>query len=150
MELVEATKEEEINQQESKVFLGGTIRSNWRKTIIPELKIKYFDPVVAEQSSKTIQKEREEKESSNIHLCLITPEQKEFFTFADLFDSLIENKRVVFAFYENKKRFNPIVKNTLIRIGKLVHKHGGIWVTGEKDFSVNNFSKILKEVHKKP
>lgn len=87
-----------------KVFLGGTWNnSNWRDKLIPELEknnIKYFNPIVKNWTQEHIAIENLEKNNlCDILLYMITPEQKGFYSFAEIIDSAVfSNKLVIFAY----------------------------------------------------
>ena len=70
-----------------KVFLGGTCStSTWRDTLIPKLRIDYFDPRVALWSEDAYQEEIKEKSSSNYFLYVITPQMEGFYSIAEIVD----------------------------------------------------------------
>jgi len=73
------------------VYLGGTNNdSQWRKEIIPLLKVNYFDPTDVDQNKK----EQEQIEASDYYLFVITPKMKGFFKIYPI-EELLEscNKR---------------------------------------------------------
>lgn len=65
------------------VFLGGTIKSNWRDVLIPKLTIPYFNPVVKDWTPEDQKKEELEKKRSSHQLYVITPKQVGFYSIAE-------------------------------------------------------------------
>jgi hypothetical protein len=71
-----------------KVFLGGTCNeSTWREHIKPLLNIPYFDPVVEDWNEEAQREEERQKDSSDIHLYVITKEMTGVFSIAEAVDS---------------------------------------------------------------
>jgi len=81
-----------------KVFLGGTITTpkNWRTEFIKMIEpINYFNPIVEDWNDDAQATEELEKwHRCSIHLYVITPEHKGFFTFAELIDSIYLQKQI--------------------------------------------------------
>lgn len=75
-----------------KVFLGGTCNnSNWRNTLIPLLKINYFNPVVENWTPDKQAEEILQREQCDYCLYVITPRMEGVYAIAELVDD--SNKR---------------------------------------------------------
>jgi hypothetical protein len=73
-----------------KVFLGGTCAGrNWRDELIPHLQVDYFNPVVSDWTKEAEENEYLEKQSSGIHLYVITSGLKGVFSIAEVMDSAL-------------------------------------------------------------
>lgn len=79
----------------NKVFLGGTCNDSlWRKKVIEDLKIDYFNPVVENWNEEAIKIEEDEKNNlCNIKLYIITPFQTGFYSFCEIIDSCYKDKK---------------------------------------------------------
>lgn len=112
-----------------KVFLGGTCnQSEWRATLIPDLNIDYFDPVVPEWNEAAYQKELHERATCDYCLYVITAKMKGVYSIAEVIDD--SNKRpekTIFCFSDHDGTFDPAVEKSLIAVGKMVEKNGGLW-----------------------
>lgn len=74
----------------TKVFLGGTCSGrDWRSELIPQLQIDYFNPVVSNWTPEAEANEYIEKQSSDIHLYVITSDLKGVFSIAEVMDSAL-------------------------------------------------------------
>lgn len=75
-----------------RVFLGGTCNSSqWRQNLIKLLKIDYFDPVVDDWNEEAQQREREERQTCDFCLYVITPLMTGSYAIAEAVDD--SNKR---------------------------------------------------------
>lgn len=73
---------------ENKVFLGGTCNeTTWRDTVIKNLRVPYFNPVVPDWTPEAKIKEDKEKKNSYIHLYVITPQMTGVYSIAEIIDS---------------------------------------------------------------
>lgn len=88
---------------ELKMFLGGTYSEyNWRKELIPNLKLKYFNPIIKKSEWDEAAREKEiiEKIKSDIHLYVVNVrEHKGFYTFSEVMDSVYQKKIVIFCIF---------------------------------------------------
>ena len=70
-----------------KVFLGGTCNgSTWRDTLIPMLKIDYFNPVVDDWNDDAQAREIEEREKCDYCLYVFTPRMTGTYAIAEVID----------------------------------------------------------------
>lgn len=90
---VEVAPETPVDEpRQPKVFLGGTINgSNWRESLIPQLEIDHFNPVVEIWTMESQQMEEDAKINSDYNLFVITPKQSGFFSIAELTASAIRS-----------------------------------------------------------
>ena len=112
-----------------KVFLGGTCNnSKWRETLIPQLKVNYFNPVVPEWNDQAYQKELSERENCDYCLYVLTAKMKGVYSIAEVIDD--SNKRpekTIFCYSEHDGEFDPTILKSLKAVGKMVEKNGGQW-----------------------
>ena len=112
-----------------KVFLGGTCNGSlWRETLIPLLKIDYFNPVVADWTPECQQREIEERINSDYCLYVITPKMTGVYSIAEVVDD--SNKRpqkTLFCVLESdgEAQFTKAQYKSLIQTGKMVIENGG-------------------------
>jgi hypothetical protein len=129
-----------------KVFLGGTCaESTWRDELIPLLKIDYFNPVVEDWNEEAQEQERQERETCDFCLYVITPMMKGVYSIAEVVDD--SNKRpakTVFCFLESdmfeynsseqkvhleyEHEFDPSQTKSLQEVGKMIVRNGGAWL----------------------
>ena len=77
-------KKEEVKK---KVFLGGTCNeSKWRDTLIPMLKIDYFNPVVEDWTPECQAEEIKQRETCDYCLYTITPKMTGVYSIAEVVD----------------------------------------------------------------
>ena len=75
-----------------KVFLGGTCAgSTWRDELIPQLKIDYFNPVVADWTPECRAEEIRQRETCDYVLYTITSQMQGIYSIAEVVDD--SNKR---------------------------------------------------------
>jgi len=114
-----------------KVFLGGTINgSGWRETVIPQLKIDYFNPVVPEWTDEAYKRELEERENCEFCLYVLTPKMTGVYSVAEVVDD--SNKRpdkTIFTILvqDDTEEFSEFQVKSLIAVGKMVRKNGARW-----------------------
>ncbi len=125
-----------------KVFLGGTCnRSTWRDTLIPKLKIKYFNPLVPIWNKEAYERELFERNHCDYCLYLITSKMKGVYSIAEVVDD--SNKRphkTVFCISNHDGEFEEVVLKSLIAVGKLVESNGGIWCK-----KISDIAEVLNE-----
>lgn len=118
------------------IFLGGTCNEDkWREKFISLWKnkddekikgIKLFDPIVPDWNNECKKKENEVKSSSIMNLFVITPNQKGYFSFAEIADCAHYSK-VFFAVLDEHNQFDKDTINSFNDIGELVEAHEGIY-----------------------
>ena len=69
-----------------KVFLGGTVDSNWREKVIPKLKCDYFSPLVDNWNESAREEEERQKKICDYHLYVITPQMHGVYSIAEVTD----------------------------------------------------------------
>lgn len=115
-----------------KIFLGGTVNhSKWRETLIPLLKIAYFNPVVPIWDEAAYQRELHERATCDFILYVITPKATGFYSIAELIDD--SNKRpqkTIFVLLEEDEgeKFSPHQMKSLKKTGTMVVDNGAIWL----------------------
>jgi hypothetical protein len=111
-----------------KVFLGGTCNgSQWRKQVIKNLKIPYYDPMGVEWTPEMIQEELKQRAESDFCLYVFTPKMEGFYSVAELIDD--SNKRpgkTIFSFlYEDDgKKFSEVQLQSLKQVSEMVKLNG--------------------------
>ncbi len=114
-----------------KVFLDGTTNgSEWRKFIINNLKIDYYNPEVAEWNEDAFKQKIYEKEQSDFCLYVVTPLMTDFYTIVEVVDdSNKKSNKTIFCFLEQDgdKNFSDHQKKSLVAVGKMVQRNGGFW-----------------------
>jgi hypothetical protein len=115
--------------KKTKVFLGGTCNdSTWRETLIPKLKIDYFNPVVKDWTPECQQKEIEERQNCDYCLYVITPKMTGIYSIAEVADDSNKRpKKTVFCFLETdgEQTFTKHQLKSLVMTGKLIVENGG-------------------------
>jgi len=135
-----------------KVFLGGTCNNTtWRKELIPELKIDYFNPVVKDWTEEA--KKNEEKEKHiwcDLQLYVLTPRMTGTFSIAEVVESAVNSgKRTVLCVLDKDKKgskeieFDEGQKRSLDALKNMVKKYGAYVCDNLKDVAkyLNNFDK---------
>lgn len=83
----------------SYVFLGGTCAGvNWREELIPELRIKYYNPLVKDWTPECRDAEDKAKEECDTDLYIITPDLKSVYPIAELIDAAYRRKESGFCY----------------------------------------------------
>lgn len=95
-----------------KIFLGGTVNSDWRDYLIPKLKIDYFNPVVDNWDEEAQKIEELEKEKCDLLLFVITPKMEGCFSIAEVVDA--SNKAPEKTIFAVLNRDNGVVWNSKI------------------------------------
>lgn len=110
------------------IFLGGTCNgSKWREELIPQLKVKYFNPVVEDWTDEAQIIELQKRKSCNHLLYVITPKMSGFFSIAELTeDSVIRPHKthVIFLDEDEDLIFNNHQKKSIKAILNLVKNNG--------------------------
>lgn len=111
-----------------KVFLGGTCNeSSWRDSIIPKLKINYFNPVVDDWTPACQRNEELQKKICAIHLYVITPAMTGVFSIAEaVHDSDTDPKGTVFCVLKHAdgKSFEKFQSKSLDAVSDMIKKNG--------------------------
>ena len=111
-----------------KVFLGGTCNgSQWRKRVINDLTIDYYDPMKEEWTKEMMEEELRQREECDFCLYVLTPKMDGFFSVAEIADD--SNKRpgkTIFSFIEEDegKRFSNAQLKSLKQLGEMVKRNG--------------------------
>lgn len=119
-----------------KIFLGGTCGvSTWRNELFPVLDqegIEYFNPVVDDWDDDAVKEENYQKALCDVHLYTITPLMHGAYSIAEAVESVMSGKFTIFNVLpkDQSKRFDEQQINSLLQIGKLIHRHGGIFISG--------------------
>lgn len=112
-----------------KVFLGGTCNgSTWRKTLISQLFIDYFNPVVKDWTESCMAEEIKQRKTCDYCLYVITPKMTGVYSIAEAVDD--SNKRpdkTIFCVLqkEGEKSFNFGQLKSLEQVGKMISNNGG-------------------------
>ncbi len=118
-----------------KVFLGGTCNeSQWRQTVIANLTIDYFNPVVDDWTEECMAEEMRQRESCDVVLYVITPLMTGTYAIAEAIDDSNKRpKRTVFCFLEQdvtvqgeRKHFTGGQVRSLTQVGKMIERNGAI------------------------
>jgi len=110
------------------VFLGGTTNnSTWRKKIIPQLEIDYFDPVVDDWDEEAKELELEKRGTCDFLLYVITPKMKGVYSIAEAVDD--SNKRpektiLCVLDEDGDKEWTKQQKRSLESVKKMVAENG--------------------------
>ena len=112
-----------------KVFLGGTCNeSKWRETLVKNLDIEYFNPVVDDWTPDCMTEEIRQRSFCDFVLYVITPKMSGTYAIAEVVDD--SNKRpekTIFCFLKTDDgiSFTPGQVKSLEAIGRLVFNNGG-------------------------
>ena len=113
----------------NKVFLGGTCNgSTWRNSIIPQLEIDYFNPVVDDWTEDCMAREIEERQVCDFCMYTITPSMAGVYSIAEVVDD--SNKRpektvLVLLKDDGELSFNKDQWKSLSAVARLVEGNGG-------------------------
>ena len=119
-----------------KVFLGGTCNeSTWRQSIIPMLKIDYFNPVVDDWTPECMAEEIKQRDICDFCLYVITPKMTGVYSIAEVIDD--SNKRpakTVFMILpfdgpQSMIQFSKGQLKSLESVGAMVMRNGGYWAS---------------------
>ena len=113
-----------------RVFLGGTCNGSiWRDSIIPLLKVDYFNPVVKDWTPECQAREIEERENCDVCLYVITPKMTGVYSIAEVVDD--SNKRpsktmlVLLSSDGDAVGWSQHQWKSLKTVGDLVARNGG-------------------------
>ena len=112
-----------------KVFLGGTCNgSDWRETLIPQLKIEYFNPVVATWTPECQAEELRQRQDCDFCLYVITPKMTGVYSIAEVVDD--SNKRpqkTIFCVLQKDGEmvFDAHQTKSLQAVAEMVESNGG-------------------------
>ena len=111
-----------------KVFLGGTCNgSQWRKEVINNLKIHYYDPMKEHWTPEMMQEELKQRAESDFCLYVLTPKIDGFFSVAELADdSNKQPEKTIFSFLfeDDGEKFSEAQIKSLRQVGELVRRNG--------------------------
>lgn len=135
------------NDKDNIIFLGGTVDkdNNWRQEFISIWKknkdekiknIKLFDPIVPEWDENSKKKENDIKKTSIMNLFVITPEQRGFYSFAEIADCLHYSK-VFFAVLDQFNQYDQSTLDSFKDIGDMVREHEGLYKTYKGENAIN-------------
>ncbi len=111
----------------NKVFLGGTCaETRWRNSLIENINVYHFNPVVEDWTPSCQQAEEEEKANNcNVHLYVITKEMKGVFSIAEVIESAhMADKQTILQVIPDG--FDESQLKSLKAVVDMVKKHGGI------------------------
>ena len=121
--------------KKKKVFLGGTCNeSTWRNELIGKLFIDYFNPVVDDWTEECYQRELQERANSDFVLYVITPRMTGVYSIAEVIDdSNKQPEKTFFVFLreDNGFTFNEGQIKSLDKVGEMVKRNGGTYISGE-------------------
>ena len=137
-----------MRENKIEVFLGGTCaESTWRERLINQLKIDYFNPLVADWTEEAQEIEKQKRKSADYVLYVITPLMSGSYSIAEVVDD--SNKRpekTIFCFLkeDDGKEFDDSQIKSLKAVGELIKENGGKWLNSlyEISFFLNNVNKI--------
>lgn len=120
-----------------KVFLGGTCNnSKWRDSLIPKLKIDYFNPVVQNWTEQDYQNELKEREICDYCLYTITPRMTGVYSIAQVIDDSNKRPQKTIFYIKNDKdddgnklQFSKTQLKSLMKVGEMVKNNGGTFIT---------------------
>lgn len=125
----------------NKVFLGGTCAdSTWRKELIDNIQLPFFNPVVANWTPECQAEEEEQKDKKcNIHLYVITKEMQGVYSIAEVIDS-VHKPNVRTILHVMPEGFEGHQIKSLQAVVNLVNKRGGIAYI---DSELNRTARVL-------
>jgi len=114
----------------TEVFLGGTVgESTWRDTLIPLLKINYFNPVVKEWNDKAQQLEIKKRKTCDYVLYVITPFMEGVYSIAEVVDDSNKKPKQTILCVLSKdgdKEFTTHQIKSLKMVKSMVKDNGGM------------------------
>lgn len=124
------------------VFLGGTCNnSTWRDSLIKNLTIDYFNPVVKDWTPECMEEELRQRKTCDYCLYVITPKMTGVYSIAEVVDD--SNKRpskTIFCYLttdEEEHIFESHQIKSLEQVGKMIKENGGQFFKSLKE--VSNF-----------
>lgn len=110
------------------VFLGGTCNGSlWRDTLIPMLKMDYFNPVTDNWMLECQEEEIRQRATSDFCLYTITPKMTGVFSIAEVVeDSIKQPHKTILCLLDQdgKEEFTTDQWNSLTAVAELVNKNG--------------------------
>jgi hypothetical protein len=110
------------------VFLGGTTnKSNWRDLLIPQLTIKYFNPVVKDWNQEAQETELKKRKTCDYVLYVITPKMMGVYSIAEVVDdSNKQPEKTVFCYLkeDDEETFNSHQLKSLEMTKRMVKENG--------------------------
>jgi uncharacterized protein with GYD domain len=129
-----------------KVFLGGTINSDWRMHFVVMLNsnVKTFNPVKQNWTEADKLNEEHEKLTCNVHLYYITSNMSGVYSIAEAIDSANRNN-IITIFQVNPEGFNESQINSFKATCDLIRKQNAYAILN-KDLAyaaniINNLAK---------
>lgn len=122
-----------------RIFLGGTVNSDWRYFMINELNklgVDYFNPIVTNWDREAQKNEEVEKEKCDWLLFVITPKMEGFYSIAEVVDASNKSpNKTIFTVlnvddvgglngYKCKYKWEHSQENSIKAIKELVKKNG--------------------------
>lgn len=113
--------------KKKKVFLGGTCnQSTWRASLIPQLQIDYFNPVVPVWTQEAYEEELRQRATCDYCLYVITAAMQGVYSIAEVVDDSNKHpSKTIFCFLE--EGFNEHQLKSLKAVGKMVEANGAYW-----------------------
>lgn len=112
-----------------KVFLGGTCNgSQWRESLMPNLEIGYFNPVVEDWTPECMDEEIRQRQECDFCLYVLTPKMTGVYSVAEVVDD--SNKRpdkVVLCILDTDEdaSFDEHQMKSMNQVAKMVEGNGG-------------------------
>lgn len=124
-----------------KVFLAGTLDGfDWRKKMIEQLEIEWFNPIVEEITLETQAEEQKQKQVSDYVLYYIAPSANNYLAVAEAIDDSIRRPAsTIFYIQDNSEsciqfhKYHPETYKDLQTIGKRVQLNGGQYFRGRNE-----------------
>ncbi|MDP6699584.1 MAG: nucleoside 2-deoxyribosyltransferase domain-containing protein [Candidatus Latescibacteria bacterium] len=114
-----------------KVFLGGTCNdSTWRRQLISQLQIDYFDPVVDNWTPEAQKEEIRQRELCDFCLYVLTPLMTGVYSIAEVVDDSNKHPgKTIFCYLtvDGGVRFKEGQIKSLDAVGMLIVRNGGKW-----------------------
>ncbi|MBX2843758.1 MAG: TIR domain-containing protein [Flammeovirgaceae bacterium] len=114
-----------------KVFLGGTVNgSKWRDSLIADLEIDFFNPVVEDWDEEAYKRELYERQHCDFCLYVLTPKITGFYALAEVTDDSFKRPdRTIYCYLpkDGGEKFNQEQIEAMEELGKRVEENGGIW-----------------------
>ncbi|MDD3172119.1 MAG: nucleoside 2-deoxyribosyltransferase domain-containing protein [Herbinix sp.] len=123
-------KESSVTNKNVCVFLGGTANPpDYRDSIIPMLKINFFNPIVDDWNEEAQRNEEKMKKECSHSLFVITPQMTAPFSIAEAVDLSNKNpKKVIFTVLEewDDMSFDKGQMRSMRAVGNMIEGNGGV------------------------